>query len=36
VRTLKGRKKERPAKAGRKVMMVDVFKEDDEKLARYG
>jgi len=36
VRTLKGRKKERPAKAGRKVMMVDVFREDDEKLAQYG
>jgi hypothetical protein len=33
-RTLKGRKKERPTRAGREVVMVDVFREDDESLAR--
>jgi hypothetical protein len=34
--TLKGRRKERPARAGREVLMVDVFREDDESLAGYG
>jgi hypothetical protein len=31
--TLKGRRKERPARAGREVMRVDVFREADESLA---